>query len=334
MAGAKTTVVRFHDTGDASVLQLDEVPEREPRSGEVRIRVEAIGLNRAEVMFRQGQYLEDPVFPSRLGYEAAGTIEAIGKDVTGFDQGDRVSTIPSFSMGEYGVYGQTAVVPAYAVAKYPQNLTPVQAAAIWMQYITAYGALIHYGNLQADHTILITAASSSVGLAAIQIAKAEGARVIAVTRGNNKRPFLLDAGADYVVVTDDQDLEESVMAITSDNGVDLIFDPIAGPMLESLAAVAAYGATIIEYGALAGSSTPYPLFTALAKGLLIRGYTLFEIVREQAVLSAAKQYVADGLASGKFLPFIDRTFTLDQIVTAHEYMESNRQIGKIVVTVP
>ena len=333
MAGAKTRVVRFHDTGDASVLQIDEVLEREPQTGEVRIRVEAIGLNRAEVMFRQGQYLEAPTFPSRLGYEAAGTIEAIGKGVSGLEIGDRVSTVPSFSMGEYGVYGETAVVPAYAVAKYPDNLTPVQAAAIWMQYITAYGALIYYGKLQADKTVLITAASSSVGLAAIQISKAEGARVIAVTRKNNKRPFLLDAGADYVIVTNDQDLEESVMAITSDNGVDLIIDPIAGPMLESLAAVAAYGATIIEYGALSNSSATYPLFTALAKGLVIRGYTLFEIVREPTVLAAAKQYVFDGLEAGKFLPFVDRTFTLDQIVAAHEYMESNRQIGKIVVTV-
>lgn len=334
MAGAKTKVVRFHETGDASVLQLDEVLEREPRTGEVRIRVEAIGLNRAEVMFRQGQYLEDPTLPSRLGYEAAGSIDAIGKDVSGINVGDRVSTIPSFSMGEYGVYGETAVVPAYAVAKYPDNLTAVQGAAIWMQYITAYGALIHYGKLQAEQTILITAASSSVGLAAIQIAKAEGARVIAVTRGNNKRPFLLDAGADYVVVTDDQDLEESVMAITSDNGVDLVFDPIAGPILESLASVTAYGGTIIEYGALSSSPATYPLFTALAKGLVIRGYTLFEIVREPEILAAAKQYVFDGLESGKFLPFIDRTFSLDQITTAHEYMESNRQIGKIVVTVP
>ena len=334
MAGAKTKVVRFHEIGDASVLQLDEVLEREPRAGEVRIRVEAIGLNRAEVMFRQGQYLEDPTLPSRLGYEAAGAIDAIGKNVSGFSVGDRVSTIPSFSMGEHGVYGETAVVPAYAVAKYPDNLTAVQGAAIWMQYITAYGALIYYGELQANQTILITAASSSVGLAAIQIAKAEGARVIAATRGNSKRPFLLDAGADYVVVTDDQDLEESVMAITSDNGVDLVFDPIAGPILDSLASVAAYGATIIEYGALSSSPATYPLFTALAKGLVIRGYTLFEIVRKPEILATAKQYVFDGLESGKFLPFVDRTFNLDQIATAHEYMESNRQIGKIVVTVP
>ena len=333
MAKPRTKVVRFHEVGDADVLQLEEIIEREPRKDEVRIRVEAIGLNRAEVMFRQGQYLEDPSFPSRIGYEAAGTIEAIGKDVEGINVGDRVSTIPSFSMGEYGVYGETAVVPAYAIAAYPKNYTATQGAAIWMQYLTAYGALIHYGKLQAEQFVLITAASSSVGLAAIQIAKAVGARVIATTRNNSKRPFLLDAGADYVVVTDEQDLVESVTAITSENGVNIIFDPIAGPILESLASVAAFGATIFEYGALSGESANFPLFAALAKGLVIRGYTLFEIVKSPGALAVAKRYIMEGLESEALTPFIDRTFPLEQISAAHEYMESNRQIGKIVVTV-
>lgn len=333
MATSRTKVVRFHEVGDADVLQLDEVIEREPRNNEVRIRVEAIGLNRAEVMFRRGEYLEDPSFPSRIGYEAAGTVEAIGKEVEGLSIGDRVSTIPSFSMGEYGVYGETAVVPAYAVAAFPENLTVAQGAAIWMQYITAWGALIHYAELQAEQTVLITAASSSVGLAAIQLAKSVDARVIATTRTSNKRPFLLDAGADYVVVTDEQDLEESVDAITSDNGVNVIFDPIAGPILESLANVAAYSATIFEYGALSAEQANFPLFAALAKGLTIRGYTLFEIVRRPKLLEQAKQFIYTGLQSEQFVPFIDRTFPLEQIVTAHEYMESNRQIGKIIVTV-
>ena len=122
-------------------------------------------------------------------------------------------------------------------------------------------------------------------------------------------------------------------AITSENGVNIVFDPVVGPMLESLANVAAYGATIFVYGALSGSSATFPLYAALAKGLSVRGYTLFEIVRSPKLLAQAKQFVFDGLAAGDFIPFIDRTFTLDQIVAAHEYMESNRQIGKIVVTV-
>ena len=112
-------IVRFYQTGPADVLKLEDVPQAEPGEGEVRLKVEAIGLNRAEVMFRQGQYLETPVFPSRLGYEAAGIVDAVGPGAAGIQIGDRVSTIPSFSVGKYGVYGETAIVPAHSVAGYP-----------------------------------------------------------------------------------------------------------------------------------------------------------------------------------------------------------------------
>ncbi|MGB5607311.1 MAG: zinc-dependent alcohol dehydrogenase family protein, partial [Gammaproteobacteria bacterium] len=271
--------------------------------------------------------------PSRLGYEAAGTIDAVGPGVSGLQVGDRVSTIPSFSMGKYGVYGESAIVPAYAAAPYPDNLTPVEGAAIWMQYLTAFGALIEYGQTNAQDSVLITAASSSVGLAAIQITKSVGATAIATTRGADKKPFLLEAGANHVIVTDEEDLAERVMEITSGTGARILFDPVAGPFLEMLAAAAAPGATIFEYGALAPAPTPFPLFTALEKGLTVRGYTLFEIVRDAEKLARGKQYIHDALQSGKLKPVIDRTFPLDAIVEAHRYMESNRQKGKIVVTV-
>ena len=103
-------IVRFHATGDADVLRIEDLPLAEPGEGEVRLKVEAIGLNRAEVMFRRGQYLETPKFPSRLGYEAAGTVDAVGPGVSDLQVGDRVSTIPSFSIGKYGVYGESAMV--------------------------------------------------------------------------------------------------------------------------------------------------------------------------------------------------------------------------------
>ncbi len=326
-------IVRFHETGEADVLKVEDLPLVEPGQGEVRLKVEAIGLNRAEVMFRRGQYLESPEFPSRLGYEAAGIVDAVGPDTTGVQVGDRVSTIPSFSIGKYGVYGESAIVPAYAVARYPDNLSPAEAAAIWMQYMTAFGALIEFGQLNEDAAVLITAASSSVGLAAIQITQAAGATAIATTRGADKQPFLLGAGADHVIVTDEQDLAERVKAITSGKGANLIFDPVAGPLLGPLAEAAAPGATIFEYGALSLAPTTFPLFAALAKGLTVRGYTLFEIVSDPDKLARGKQYIYDGLESGALKPIIDRSFPLDAIADAHRYMESNRQMGKIVVTV-
>ena len=315
------------------MLKIEDLPLTEPGEGEVRPKVEAIGLNRGEVMFREGQYLEDPEFPSRLGYEAAGIVDAVGPGTKGIQIGDRVSTIPSFSMGKYGVYGESAIVPDYAVERYPDHLTAIEGAAIWMQYLTAFGALIEIGQIKKEDTVLITAASSSVGLAAIQITKAAGALAIATTRGAGKKQFLLDAGADHVIVTDEEDLAEAVMAITSGKGASIIFDAVAGPLLETLAGAAASSAIIVEYGALSPAPTIFPLFSSLAKGLTVRGYTVFEITRDPEKLARGKQYVYDGLQSGALKPIIDRTFPLDAIADAHRYMESNEQKGKIVVTV-
>ena len=326
-------IVRFHETGGAEVLKLEDAPLQEPGEGEVRLKVEAVGLNRAEVMYRQGQYLENPIPPSRIGYEASGTIDAIGPGVDGFAIGERVSTIPSFSMQNYGVYGESAVVPAFAVAHYPETLSPMEGTSIWMQYLTAFGALVHFGQLRAGDVVVITAASSSVGLAAIQIVKAAGAVSIATTRGPEKKTALLEAGADHVVVTNEESLPERVEAITAGQGARLIFDPVGGPYLETLAEAAARQGIIFEYGALSPEPTPYPLFTALKKGLTVRAYTLFEIVSDREALERGKRYVYDGLASGALRPLIDRTFPLDAIADAHRYMESNQQLGKIVVMV-
>ncbi len=326
-------IIRFHETGGADVLKVEDLALTEPGEGEVRLKVEAIGLNRAEVMFREGQYLENPELPSRLGYEASGMVDAVGSSTNGVQIGDRVSTIPGFSMGKYGVYGESAIVPAYAVASYPDNLTVVEGTAIWMQYLTAYGALIEFGRLKKEDSVLITASSSSVGLAAIQITKAAGALAIATTRSGDKKQFLLDTGADHVVVTDEQNLAEAVMTLTSGNGATIIFDPVGGPLLEKLANAAAVGATIFEYGALSPEPTPFPLFSSLAKGLTVRGYTLFEITQNPEALVRGKSYIYDGLQSEALKPIIDRTFPLDAIADAHRYMESNQQKGKIVVIV-
>jgi len=331
MTSINTRAVLFHETGDARVLKIENVTMPEPAQDQLRIKVQAIGLNRAEVMFRNGAYLEAPQFPSRLGYEAAGIVEAVGDNVSGFKVGDKVSTVPAFSMGQFGVYGEHAVVPVAAVVKAPNNFSPQQAAAIWMQYLTAYGALIHYGQLQKEQHVLITAASSSVGMAAIQIAKSLGAIVIATSRGQAKRDTLIEHGADYVIQTDCQNLLTEVMDVTSGKGVELVFDPIGGPIVNELAEAAAQNGRIIEYGALDSEATPFPLFTALAKGLIIQGYTVFEISQDKGRLNNAKQFLLPLFESNKLIPVIDKEFNFEDIQLSHEYMESNQQVGKIIV---
>ena len=339
-------IVRFHKLGGPEVIQIEDLPSRTPAQGEVRLSVQAIGLNRAEVMFMHGYYLEPAQLPSSLGYEASGIVTAIGPDVDPNWLNKSVSTVPAFSMNQYGVLGEEVIVPVHALAEYPSHLTPIEATSIWMQYLTAYGALVEFGQVKKGEFILITAASSSAGLAAIQIAKAEGAISIATTRTGAKRDELLALGAAHVIVTDEEDLVARVKDITGGVGARIIFDPIAGPLLDKLAEAAAPGATIFEYGWLSGAQTSFPLVLALQKALSIRGYWLAEITAPELLsghatgglmnterLARAKNYVYDGVKTGQLKPKIAKTFRFENVVEAYEYMESNEQIGKIVLTV-
>jgi NADPH:quinone reductase-like Zn-dependent oxidoreductase len=326
-------VVRFHQVGEPEVLRIEEVEVPPPGKGEVQIAVKALGLNRAESMFRRGQYLEDPKFPARLGYEAAGTVAAIGPGVPGFKVGDAVSTIPSFHQNDYGIYGELANAPVHAVTHHPASLSWVEAAAVWMQYLTAYGALIDIAGLKAGDAVVIPAASSSVGLAAIQIANKVRAVPIALTRTSGKRQALIDAGAAHVITTDEQDLAKEILGITGGKGARVVFDPVGGPTITKLAQATAQLGILFLYGALSPEPTPLPLFPVLGRWLTIRGYVLWEITGDPKRLERGKQFIIDGLADGSFKPIIARTFPLDAIVEAHRFLESNQQIGKIVVTV-
>src|SRR5271155_1050542 len=333
MANQTAKVVRFHTLGGPEVLQIQDEPIPVPGVGEALLQVKAIGLNRAEVMFRAGQYLESPTLPSKLGYEAAGVVTAVGPDVDKSWIGKKASTVPGFLMTNYGVYGEVAIVPVSALAVYPEKLTPEQGTSIWMQYLTAYGALITHAQITKGDFVVITAASSSVGIAAIETVKAEGAISIATTRNSKKKATLREVGADHVIATAEENFLARVKEITGGNGARVTFDPIGGKGIELLAQAAALGGTIFEYGALAPEPTPFPLFAALGKGLAIRGYTLREVLSAPQLKAKAVQYVFDHVQAGDFKPRIDKVFPFAQIVEAHRYMESNEQIGKIVVTV-
>ncbi|MGV9309053.1 zinc-dependent alcohol dehydrogenase family protein [Nonomuraea sp. NPDC003727] len=326
--------VLFHELGGPEVMRLEDVEAGEPGPGEVRIRVDAIGLNRAEVLFRTGHYIE-PVrrFPARLGSEAAGVIEAVGEGVTGFAPGQPVSTVPAFSQNDYGVYAERAIVPASAVVSRPEGLGAVEGAAVWMPYVTAYGALVEVGGMRPGDTVVLNAASSSVGLAAIHVAERVGATPIALTRTAAKKEALLKEGAAEVIVTESEDAVERVLAATGGRGAEFVFDAVAGPGVRDLARVVAADGTLLVYGALSGEPTPYPAIELGMPAVNMRTYTMLETARQPERMRRAAAFVASGLRSGAFRPVVDRTFELGQIVEAHRYLESNAQIGKIVVTV-
>jgi NADPH:quinone reductase-like Zn-dependent oxidoreductase len=326
-------IVRFHQIGGPDVLKIEEAPSREPGKGEAKLRVQAIGLNRAESMFMHGYYLEPTQLPATIGYEAAGVIIGVGPDVDPGWLNKSVSTIPSFSLNRYGVVGKEVIVPAHALAEYPEHLDPTEATSVWMQYMTAYGSLIELGRPKKGEFVLITAASSSAGLAAIDTVKFEGAIPIATTRKSDKRRGLFASGADHVIVTDEEDLVSRVREITGGAGARIIFDPIGGSLLDKLADAAAPGATIFQYGWLSGEATPFPLIPALQKGLTIRGYWLWETVKNPETLARAKSYVYERVKHRDFQPKIAKTFRFEEVVEAYRYMESNEHTGKIVLTV-
>jgi NADPH:quinone reductase-like Zn-dependent oxidoreductase len=202
-----------------------------------------------------------------------------------------------------------------------------------MQYLTAYGAIIDIAKLTKGDTILIPAASSSVGLAAIQIANKVGAVPVAMTRGQSKRQALLDAGAAHVIASDEQDLVKEVLRITGGKGARVVFDPVGGPTVNKLVQATAHLGIVFLYGALSTEPTPLPLFDLLAKWATIRGYVMMEITSDPQRLERGKKFVNEGLADGSFKPLVAKTFPLDKIVDAHRYLESNQQVGKVVVTV-
>ncbi len=269
-------IVRIHEYGDASVLKLEDLEVSAPAANEVQISVKAIGLNRAEVMFRNHAYLQEAEFPSRLGYEAAGIVTAVGSDVTEITIGDSVALIPPLDITRWGTYGELANVPAHLVVKSPENLSFEEAAASWMQYVTAWGALIEQAKLRQGDFVIVTAASSSVGLAAFQMARMVCATSIAITRTHAKKQALLDAGAAHVIVSDEEDIVERVMTITAGQGARVVFDPVGGPSFEPLTQSMARGGILLEYGALSSEPTPFPLFTVLSKSLTLKGYLYAE----------------------------------------------------------
>ena len=325
--------IKFAKAGGPEVLEFIETQVPAPGPHEVRIKVKAIGINRAESMWRLDDYIEPVKFPAGLGYEAAGIVDAVGADVTGIAVGDEVNTIPSFSMNQYFTYGEVIIAPDYAVVKHPKSLSFAEAASIWMMFVTAYGALIEDAKVTHGDFVIIPAASSSVGLAAIQITNYAGATSIALTRTSEKKKQLLEAGAAHVIATDEVDLVQEVMRITDAKGARVAFDPVGGPNFPKLISALAFQGIVYIYGALSEGVTPLPVLEMIGKMPTIKAHNIWLTSGDETRRKAAVEYVLKGLEVGALKPVIDRTFKFDDMVEVHRYLENNGQFGKIVVTV-
>src|SRR3984957_8319131 len=325
--------IKFAKAGGPEVLEFLETEVAAPGPSEVRIKVKAIGINRAESMWRNDMYIEPVKFPAGLGYEAAGLVDQVGGEVRSIAVGDEVNMIPSFSMNQYHTYGEVIIVPHHAVVKHPESLSYVEAASIWMMFVTAYGALIEDAKVGKGDFVIIPGASSSDGLAAIQLANYAGATSIATTRKADKKQQLLDAGAAHVIVTDETDLVEEVMRITGGQGARVAFDPVGGPTFAKLISALSFQGIAYIYGALSEGVTPLPVLDMIAKMITVKAHNIWLTSGDATRRKAAVDYVLKGLESGALKPVIDRTFAFNEMVDVHRYLETNGQFGKIVVTV-
>jgi NADPH:quinone reductase-like Zn-dependent oxidoreductase len=325
--------IKFARAGGPEVLEFVETQVPPPGPSQVRIKLKAIGVNRAEAMWRVDDYIEPVKFPAGLGYEAAGVVDAVGENVGDFAAGDEVNVIPSFSMNDYATYGEAVIVPAHAVVRHPKTLSSVEAASIWMMFVTAYGALIEDAKVTNGDFVIIPAASGSVGLAAIQLVNYAGGTTIALTRTSAKREQLIEAGAAHVVATEEVDFVDEVMKITGGRGARVAFEPVGGPGFPKIHSALAVGGIIYIYGLLSPGITPLPVLEMIAKVTTVKAHNIWLTTGNETRRKAAVEYVLKGLESGALRPVIDRVFKFDEMREVHRYLEQNTQFGKIVVTV-
>jgi len=329
--------IQFNRVGNHEVLEIANVPIPKPDENEVVVQMKAFGLNRADVLFYHGLYLDKPRFPNPIGVEGAGVIYDIGKKANEFKVGDRVSVLPAFNFSEYGVLGDYALVPKNAVLKIPDSLSFIDASTIWMSYLTAYTGLVLKGKLKerTSPSVVISAASSSVGLSAIQIAKRFGAIVIATTRNSEKIEFLKRQKADYVINTKNENFMSRVSDITDNKGFDIAFDPLAGSFLSVLAECAAPEASILIYGyMLFQENTLYPNLQGLVKGLEISSiHVNTNLLRHPGKTQNAIEDVLSGIAEKMYCPVVDKVFAFEDFKNAFAYVKHGDLKGKVLMEI-
>jgi NADPH2:quinone reductase len=327
---ADMTVVEIAAPGGPEQLKTAVRPIPRPSNGEVLVRVQAAGVNRPDVMQRQGRYPPPPGASDLPGMEIAGEVVALGPQVSGVSLGDKVtSLLPG------GGYAGYAVAAAPLLMPIPKGLSMVEAAAIPETFLTVWTNLFERGRCKAGDIVLIHGGTSGIGTTAIQLAKAWGARVFA-TAGSEAKARACEAlgavrGIDYKT----EDFVEVIRAETKGYGVDITLDMVAGAYVQRNLDIAAVEGRVVTISLLGGSRAEINVGTILIKRLTLTGSTLRSrtVAQKAAVADAVRQNVWPLIESGKVRPVIFKTFPLAEAGEAHRLMESSNHIGKIVLTV-
>jgi NADPH:quinone reductase-like Zn-dependent oxidoreductase len=328
-------------TGDIDVLKVQQKPDPTPRDDQVLIRVRAAGLNFADILSRQGLYPDSPPKPCVMGYEVAGVVEAVGKSVNSSFQGKSVA-----AMTRFGGQSDLVAVKATQIFEKPAKLTFEQAAAIPVNYLTAYALLVVMGSLHAGESVLIHNAGGGVGLAAIDIAKKIGA-VTYGTASPGKHKFLAERGLDRAIDYRKQDWLPVLKDMTNNRGVDLVIDPIGGAhWKKSYAALRAtgrlgmFGISTVSANGLSGKlnmlkaaiQTPrFHPFALLNKNRGVFGLNLGHMWHEPEKVAVWMRDILGGVEDGWINPYVDRAFSFDEAGAAHRYLEERKNIGKVVL---
>jgi NADPH:quinone reductase-like Zn-dependent oxidoreductase len=324
----------FDTIGDTTDFTVKTAPIPDPGPDEVRFKVAAFALNQADILLTQGRHYVSAELPIRVGYEGCGIVDAIGSDVSSFKVGDRVTCIPNVD-GPYSTGGEYALGKAEFLTHWPEGWSAEQSASLWMQYLTPYFPFVELFPFKRGDWVMITAATGGTGLGSVRLAKLLGARVIATTRSENKTAILKEHGADVVLSTDSDSFVGDVMNATDGKGVNLICDTLSGRFVPILAETLADKGIMFIHGVLSGEDIhSLPLPSLIYRGAGIFGYSLINELRKPGALERACRYILDAVATGALPPpLVDRTFPLDAVRSAYDWMKSGKQIGKIVVTI-
>jgi NADPH2:quinone reductase len=317
--------IRVHETGGAEKLRLDDVPAPEPKSGEVRIRVEAAGVNFIDTYQRCGLY---PLpLPFTLGMEAAGTISAVGAGVAGFKPGDRVA-----SARASGAYADEAIVPAAHLVHIPKGVSSQQAAALLLQGLTAHYLACDTFPIKPGDSALVHAAAGGVGLLLVQIAKRRGARVIGTAGSEDKARLAREAGADEVVIYTRDDFAAAARRFTGGRGVDVVYDGVGKDTFEgSLNSLRPRG-MLASFGNASGPVAAFsPLVLSQKGSLYLTRPTLAHYTQTSAELQARTDDLFRWLAAGELSVRIGASFPLAQAAEAHRALEGRRTTGKVLL---
>jgi tumor protein p53-inducible protein 3 len=319
--------ILFNQPGDADVMYYGDVPDPEPEEGELLVRVRAAAVNRADTLQRRGAYPPPPGASSILGLELAGEVQR-GAGI--WQPGDRVMAVVTG-----GAYAERATVPIGMAMRIPENLNFEQAAAIPEAFLTAYLNLFTLGRLQAGETVLIHAAASGVGTAAIQLARAAGAHVITTAGSAEKLASCRELGAEAAINYKTENFTERVLEATERRGADVILDFVGAPNWDANLAALAIGGRLMLIGFLGGSRGQLDLGPIMSKSLTISGTTLRRTPLPQkfALTKAFADIALGRFARGELAPIIDSVYPLSKASEAHARMESNENIGKIVLRV-